>query len=186
MIKKVGIALLFYILLSIGLDVLNIGPQVFSLNQDQVVATVNEEKIYKSDLQTAMKSATPKLSKDDSKQIDHSLIQQQIEQKALEKLIHKELLLQEAKKENFQLSKEEKQKALEQIEEHFTNESELENVLDKYNLSEHELKEMVEEELLVATFLEKKLKGLAEDNRQEELKLFLEQLKKKNKINIQM
>ncbi|KAA0547377.1 hypothetical protein FZW96_10925 [Bacillus sp. BGMRC 2118] len=184
MIKKVGISLLLFLLVSIGLEVLNIGPQVYSLNQDQVVATVNEEKIYESELQTAVKSATPTLSKDDSEQINHTHIQQQIEQKALEKLIHKELILQEAKRENYQLSKLEKQRAVKQIEERFKNKGDLETVLDKYHLSEKKLKEMIEEDLLVASFLENKLKGQVAEGNQTELKLFLDKLKKKNKIDI--
>lgn len=186
MFKKVSVVIIVFIIFSVGFEVMNIGPQLFSLEDDQVVATVNKEKIYKSELETAVKSATPKLSKDESEEMKESTIKKQIEQKALEKLIHKELVLQEAKKEKFSLSKEEKMKAFTQIEAQFQNKSELKAVLEKYNLTEQELKEKVEEELIVESYLENKVAGQAGNNRQEVIKLYLEQLKKRNKIDIHM
>jgi hypothetical protein len=110
-------------------------------------------------------------------------LRKQIELRALEKLIHNEILLQAAKDENYKISPKETSKHIERLKSRFSNEKDFNSALKKYNLTYQQFEKKVEEEMLISTYLEQNIGNL--EVSEAELKAALNVLGKVNDKSIE-
>jgi hypothetical protein len=201
MVWRVCVILIVAISFSIVVGDFETSSKMSFIHNDKVIATVNNEKIYESDLTASMKSTITSLSKEKTEEIlKDPDIREQIENRTLEKLIHNELLIQAAEDEKYSVSADEVSAKIDSLKSSFNTEEDFKRALEKHNLTYREFEKKVKEELLIASYLEHKIGNMEatpdqdemvkEEQQNEQLiqnkkiELFIRELKKENKIEI--
>lgn len=122
--------------------------------EDKVVAEVNGEKIYNSEVEVQLNSIigahAGQLQGEEGKKMI-----EQFRKQILEQLIDFRLIIHQAKQENLKATDEEVNKRIEEIKKQFPNQEEFKNALSQAGLTEAELPEKVREQILAEKMLEK-------------------------------
>lgn len=127
---------------------------------EDVVAMVNGEEIIRQDysFQLEQLKSMYEMQGIDFRRNDSQDLLRQLEYQALEELINQRLILQIAREKDIQVSQQEVQDDYEEVVSRFDNEEELISELAEMNLTREGFITMIEEQLLIARYLEDYIK----------------------------
>ena len=130
----------------------------YSETFDKIVAVVNDEVITQSEIDEALKPVYTQYKSTYSKE---ELIQKlnQAREDILNQLIEEKLILQQAKKEEIEVSDEEIEEKLTQVKSQFPDEDTFRQVLDSQNLTISDLKQRYKEQIMIKKLINKEVRA---------------------------
>jgi|GEM_PF-2158114 len=118
---------------------------------ERIVAKVNDEVIFRTELDEYLRRATAQLQGSSSNE-------KELERRVLEQLIEERILLQEAKREEIVISEEELKSALQNLKDRFPTKEEFDRELRRQGLTISELNDNLRKQLSILHLIEKNVK----------------------------
>lgn len=127
--------------------------------EDKVVAEVNGDKIYNSELEAQLSSVLGSHASQFQGEEGQKMLEQ-FRKQILEQLIEYRLIVQQAKKEGFKVAKTDVDKRIDEIKKQFQSEADFKAALSQAGISESELPQKIEEQILAEKMLDKVFKEI--------------------------
>lgn len=125
---------------------------------DDILAIVNNEVITRKDLNDFLEFMRIQLKESYISEQDIERKLASMKEELLQRLIEDRLIIQEAKKENIKIDKSLLESRLKEIKKRYTSLHDFENALKMQGLTEADIRNRISEQLLISTFIEKKIK----------------------------
>jgi hypothetical protein len=132
------------------------GQEQEAKDEEKVIATVNGKEIFQSEFDLLLLDTTTTYAQQgmDVESLDDKM-KEQIETQVLDQLINTELLLQQAESEGIKAEEASVTERFDEMKAQFEDEKKFEEALEKNKLTVDSLKDRIESELQITTYLEK-------------------------------